>query len=292
MRQGAHPLDDTQDEARAALVDAMGQGQRGRSRQNALRVRLHQRRCGRTQRGAARECAGAAASLARTTSRRDRPARLSPPATASSSPAPTRSRASINGTAGTITGIDGTKITVQLDGSDGDMHHLRRRRRSDDFRHGYAGTIYRGQGRTLDQTYLYHSEHWRSAASYVALTRHRDKGAVRGPQHGGDVKELARQMGRRDDRRAASMFYARGLYRPGPPASPRARPLSNLPRVGAARGTAARASSAPPRGHAGRSAEATRSAGSAPAPKYAATITRAPTVAAGGNGSNKRTTAT
>ena len=43
------------------------------------------------------------------------------------------------------------------------------------FRHGYAGTIYKGQGRTLDQTYLYHSEHWRSAASYVALTRHRDK---------------------------------------------------------------------------------------------------------------------
>ena len=36
-----------------------------------------------------------------------------------------------------------------------------------DFRHGYAGTIYKGQGRTLDQTYLYHSEHWRSAASYV-----------------------------------------------------------------------------------------------------------------------------
>ena len=47
--------------------------------------------------------------------------------------------------------------------------------RSTQFRHGYAGTIYRGQGRTLDQTYLYHSEHWRSAASYVALTRHRDK---------------------------------------------------------------------------------------------------------------------
>ena len=29
----------------------------------------------------------------------------------------------------------------------------------DEFRHGYAGTIYRGQGKTLDQTYLYHSEH-------------------------------------------------------------------------------------------------------------------------------------
>jgi ATP-dependent exoDNAse (exonuclease V) alpha subunit len=33
------------------------------------------------------------------------------------------------------------------------------------FRHGYAGTIYKGQGRTLDHTYLYHTHHWRAAAS-------------------------------------------------------------------------------------------------------------------------------
>ena len=25
------------------------------------------------------------------------------------------------------------------------------------FRHGYAGTIYKGQGKTLDHTYLYHT---------------------------------------------------------------------------------------------------------------------------------------
>jgi len=42
------------------------------------------------------------------------------------------------------------------------------------FRHGYAGTICKGQGKTLDRTYLYHTEHWRSAASYVALTRQRE----------------------------------------------------------------------------------------------------------------------
>ena len=40
-------------------------------------------------------------------------------------------------------------------------------------RHGYAGTIYKGQGRTLDETYLYHSNGWRSASAYVALSRHR-----------------------------------------------------------------------------------------------------------------------
>ena len=77
-----------------------------------------------------------------------------------------------------------------------------------DFRHGYAGTIYKGQGRTLDQTYLYHSEHWRSAASYVALTRHRDKAELFVARNtAADVKQLARQMARVDDRRAASHFH-------------------------------------------------------------------------------------
>ena len=46
------------------------------------------------------------------------------------------------------------------------------------FRHGYAGTIYKGQGKTLDHTYLYHTHHWRSAASYVALTRQRESAQV------------------------------------------------------------------------------------------------------------------
>ena len=82
-----------------------------------------------------------------------------------------------NGAAGTVTGIESTKITVQLDGKRGGIKSFD----ATEFqtvRHGYAGTIYRGQGRTLDQTYLYHSEHWRSAVSYVALTRHREKAEI------------------------------------------------------------------------------------------------------------------
>ncbi len=111
-----------------------------------------------------------------------------------------------NGQAGTVRAIDGTTMTVTLD------------RRWDrvvafdaaefrDFRHGYAGTIYRGQGRTLDQTYLYHSEHWRSAPTYVALTRHRDKAELFvATNTAKDLKTLARQMARVDERRAASHF--------------------------------------------------------------------------------------
>jgi Ti-type conjugative transfer relaxase TraA len=110
------------------------------------------------------------------------------------------------GAAGRIEAIDGRSITVQMDGKE-------QRRTTfdaeafDKFRHGYAGTIYRGQGRTLDQTYLYHSDHWRSAASYVALTRHRDKAELFVARNTArDVTQLARQMARADDRRAASQF--------------------------------------------------------------------------------------
>jgi hypothetical protein len=75
------------------------------------------------------------------------------------------------------------------------------------FRHGYAGTIYKGQGKTLDHTYLYHTEHWRRAASYVALTRQRETAQVFvARETAPDVAELARQMAR-DEIRAASIAW-------------------------------------------------------------------------------------
>jgi ATP-dependent exoDNAse (exonuclease V) alpha subunit len=112
-----------------------------------------------------------------------------------------------NGQAGTVQAIDGSKFTVRLDGR-GERSVEFDAEVFQDFRHGYAGTIYKGQGRTLDQTYLYHSEHWRSAASYVALTRHRDKAELFVARNSApDLKELARQMARVDDRRAASRFH-------------------------------------------------------------------------------------
>lgn len=112
-----------------------------------------------------------------------------------------------NGMIGTIEEIDGTEITVKLDGRRPTVRTFDAEA-FQDFRHGYAGTIYKGQGRTLDQTYLYHSEHWRSAASYVALTRHRDKAELFVARNTArDVRQLARQMARVDDRRAASHFF-------------------------------------------------------------------------------------
>ena len=112
-----------------------------------------------------------------------------------------------NGNAGIIERIEGSLIRVRLDGSDGRLIVFDAATFTA-FRHGYAGTIYKGQGRTLDQTYLYHSEHWRSAASYVALSRHRDKAELFVARStAADLKDLARQMGRVEERRAASQFY-------------------------------------------------------------------------------------
>lgn len=120
-----------------------------------------------------------------------------------------------NGNAGVIEGIDGTAVTVRLDGRHGALLSFDAESFGD-FRHGYAGTIYKGQGRTLDQTYLYHTEHWRSAASYVALSRHRETTALFVAREvASGVRQLARQMARLDERRAASQFFHAG-EQPGP----------------------------------------------------------------------------
>ena len=77
----------------------------------------------------------------------------------------------------------------------------------DAVRHGYAGTIYKGQGRTLDQTYVFHSHYWREASSYVALTRHRELVAIFvAHDTAADLDRLARQLGRDEIKRAAISF--------------------------------------------------------------------------------------
>ena len=112
-----------------------------------------------------------------------------------------------NGHAGTLQSIEGNQLKLKLDGKAGRVVTFNAEEFKQ-FRHGYAGTIYKAQGRTLDQTYLYHSEHWRSASSYVALTRHRDKTALFVARNTApDLKQLSRQMARVDERRAASHFH-------------------------------------------------------------------------------------
>jgi len=121
-------------------------------------------------------------------------------------------RSIYNGQVGTVKSIDGSNISVLLDGKRNrvvvfDGHEFQ------EFRHGYAGTIYKGQGRTIEHTYLFHSEYWRAASSYVALTRHsHDTRLFVARDTSSNMKELAWQLARLDDRRAASHF--REMERP------------------------------------------------------------------------------
>ena len=124
----------------------------------------------------------------------------------------TAKRAGIyNGNAGTITAIDerSGELRAVLDAPAGKGREVSwSAEEFPGFRHGYAGTIYKGQGKTLDHTYLYHTHHWRAAASYVALTRQRDSAQVfvaRETARG--ARELARQMAR-GEVKAASIAWA------------------------------------------------------------------------------------
>jgi ATP-dependent exoDNAse (exonuclease V) alpha subunit len=137
----------------------------------------------------------------------------------------------VNGVFGTIRDIDRDRVTVALDTKAGAPERLVSFVAGTDqafgefgqFRHGYAGTIYKAQGRTLDATYLYHGQHWRSAASYVALTRHRENVTLFvATETAGNLGQLARQMARVDDCRAASQFVvADDLELPPPEPRPR-----------------------------------------------------------------------
>ena len=117
-----------------------------------------------------------------------------------------------NGNVGTITGLDARTglLHAQLDGPQGapGREVVWSASEFEGFRHGYAGTIYKGQGKTLDHTYLYHTEHWRQAASYVALTRQRESATIFvARETARNPKQLAWQMAR-GEVKSASLAWA------------------------------------------------------------------------------------
>jgi ATP-dependent exoDNAse (exonuclease V) alpha subunit len=98
------------------------------------------------------------------------------------------------------------------------------------FKLGYAGTIFKAQGDTLDQAYVCHSASMKSATSYVGLTRHRgnvkmfvsretirmmDKARKIFPRNQADAAEdiiraldiMAAGMGRQQNKRSASAYF-------------------------------------------------------------------------------------
>ena len=213
-KNGAIRWTEKQDQAREALVERWTAGHGARPAGDALRVRLHQQGRERAQRRFARGAAGTRRAVRRGRSLRDqarrrivrgrrpgavhrhaqeredlqrqcrddhRPRRAHRPFT----------RARLDGPQG----APGREVVWSASEFDG-------------FRHGYAGTIYKGQGKTLDHTYLYHTEHWRQAASYVALTRQRESATIFvARETARNPKQLAWQMAR-GEVKSASLAWA------------------------------------------------------------------------------------
>ncbi len=134
-----------------------------------------------------------------------------------------------NGHAGVVVGIEGDRISLRLDAPTGRTARVVTWSAAefDGFRLGYCGTIYKGQGATLDHTYLLHSRFWRSASAYVALTRQRLGATVfAATETAADLRQLAWQIGRAEVK-AASLAYAT----PDEITPERRRPLSACPTI-------------------------------------------------------------
>jgi hypothetical protein len=80
-----------------------------------------------------------------------------------------------NGNLGVITQIEGEQFTVKLDAVNG-VHREVSFNLQDykDIDHGYAATVYKAQGITVDKTSMLASRYYDSHATYVGMTRHRD----------------------------------------------------------------------------------------------------------------------
>ncbi len=163
-----------------------------------------------------------------------------------------------NGSLGTVLAVEaqGERLTVRLDGPEGkgaapvvtfyvrDYAHLD---------HGYAATIHKAQGVTVDRAHVLASSHMDRHAAYVALTRHRDGVALHwSAEELGDRAGLGRTLAR-ERAKDTSLDYGgperayaerRGLDplrpesaivvpRPGPEAAPQAAPAAARPAPGA-----------------------------------------------------------
>lgn len=126
----------------------------------------------------------------------------------------------VNGLIGTIVALRPDAVTVR---TDEDRILTFDPTAFDQFGLGFAGTIYRGQGRTQVQTYcLYdHAFAWGSASSYVAFTRHKESVRCYVPRPlAANLETLARQMSMSDPRVSSLAFVSEEELRGEIPAGP------------------------------------------------------------------------
>jgi len=104
-----------------------------------------------------------------------------------------------NGTLGTLTALRRSGMEVRLD--DGQTLRFDRNQYAD-LTHGYAATIHKMQGATVDKAYVLASKHMDRHAAYVAMSRHRDATTLRyGREEFATKIELGRRFGARKSER-------------------------------------------------------------------------------------------
>lgn len=114
-----------------------------------------------------------------------------------------KNRGFYNGQYATVQSIIGAELTIREDGASKDR--VFNAAAFTYFRHGYAGTVHRGQGKTVDQAYILPSKRWNDRLSYVGMTRHCDRPTVFTTAK--NLDSLAAQMGRLDECPSASKFH-------------------------------------------------------------------------------------
>ena len=81
-----------------------------------------------------------------------------------------------NGMLGTVERTEQGRLSVRLEGGKGEVEIDPTKYRA--FDHGYATTIHKTQGATVDRSFLLASETMDRHLTYVGMTRHRDRGIV------------------------------------------------------------------------------------------------------------------
>ncbi|HVZ35893.1 MAG TPA: hypothetical protein VG963_25875, partial [Polyangiaceae bacterium] len=123
-----------------------------------------------------------------------------------------------NGTLGTVTAIEGhtpgqgDQLTVRLDDGRAVGFDVKDYAHID---HGYAATVHKSQGVTVDRAHVLASSHMDRHAAYVGLTRHRDRVDLHWSEDQvGSRERLARVLGR-ERLKDTSLDYGPAVGTPG-----------------------------------------------------------------------------
>ncbi|MDQ1194333.1 Ti-type conjugative transfer relaxase TraA [Agrobacterium sp. SORGH_AS 787] len=106
-----------------------------------------------------------------------------------------------NGMLGTVEAVEPNALHLRLDGSSGGQNNARHLalpvKDYQSFDHGYATTIHKAQGATVDRAFAMASSTMDRHLTYVAMTRHRDAVTLyAGRDELNDMKEMFASMGR------------------------------------------------------------------------------------------------